>query len=168
MSVINVPNSVTFLRLLLLAPLFLVLNRPVTAIFLFMVIALLDAVDGYLARKLNQATEFGQYFDFLSDTIIVVSILAYYMSTGSMAALNAGLFIIGFCFLLAIAIVLGVKTKKAYMPHFTSSKILFIFLNLSVGAYIIWPAIADLVFFFSLAVAFVYTIPDYLLHIRNI
>jgi len=167
---LNIPNSITGLRLLLLIPVFILLSQGynIWAFAVFAVAALLDAVDGYAARKLNQATEFGEYFDFLIDTITVISILVYFMVIGYVVLWNIILFCVAIVFLLFIAAIFSLKKGKAYMPHFTSSKILFIFLNLTVAAFILLLYYANFLFLITLGLTFVYTVPDYIGHIKKI
>ncbi len=76
----TIPNAITLLRLLCL-PLFLWVlfgreNRHVAA-WLLGAIGATDWVDGFLARRLNQTSEFGKVFDPTVDRLLfVVSIVA--------------------------------------------------------------------------------------------
>ena len=67
--VVNVPNAITLLRLLA-APVvvWLVLHAQwQAACWVFLVAALSDGLDGYLARRLGQTTAFGAGLDALTD-----------------------------------------------------------------------------------------------------
>lgn len=72
--VINIPNSITFLRL----PLFVWFVWEAArgnihfAFALFLGVWALDGVDGVIARLLNQATSFGYYFDKVVDRVVMV------------------------------------------------------------------------------------------------
>jgi len=72
---LTLPNLVTFLRILLI-PLFilflLIPNLPLAA-GLFIILALSDAVDGFLARFLKQTSDLGKFLDPLADKILVLS-----------------------------------------------------------------------------------------------
>ncbi|MDQ3260715.1 MAG: CDP-alcohol phosphatidyltransferase family protein, partial [Pseudomonadota bacterium] len=74
---INLPNLLTWFRILLI-PLFVaVLYLPgnwltqhqanATAMWIFIFAALTDWLDGYLARRLNQTSEFGAFLDPVAD-----------------------------------------------------------------------------------------------------
>ena len=71
----NIPNLITTLRLLLL-PVFLTLlvyRLPAAALAILLVAALSDALDGLIARRLNQKTAIGSFLDPLADKLLSVS-----------------------------------------------------------------------------------------------
>jgi len=82
---LNLPNLVTLLRILLI-PLIVGIfyfpdgwlsyegkNIAATGVFIFA--AITDWLDGYLARKLNQMSAFGAFFDPVADKLVVVGAL---------------------------------------------------------------------------------------------
>ena len=75
-------NRITFLRFLLLCTvmLFWQLIPDVVSIVLLVLFVSLDGVDGWLARKHNQTTHFGQYFDMEIDALFVLfaSLMLYF------------------------------------------------------------------------------------------
>jgi cardiolipin synthase len=74
-SAVNLPNLLTTLRLLLL-PVFLTLlvyRRPEPALAVLLLAALSDALDGLLARWLDQRTAIGSFLDPLADKLLSVS-----------------------------------------------------------------------------------------------
>lgn len=71
----NLPNVITTLRLLLL-PLFLTLlvyRRPGPALAVLALAALSDALDGLVARWLDQKTAIGSFLDPLADKLLSMS-----------------------------------------------------------------------------------------------
>lgn len=76
----NLPNLLTILRVLLI-PVFVILfylpnpGSNLLAAFVFVIAALTDLLDGYLARKLKQTTKFGAFLDPVADKIIVCTAL---------------------------------------------------------------------------------------------
>jgi CDP-diacylglycerol---glycerol-3-phosphate 3-phosphatidyltransferase len=77
---LNLPNSITLIRILLIPLLAFILlssvpNHMVIAAVLFVIIAATDYVDGYLARKLKEVTTLGKFLDPLADKIMVITVL---------------------------------------------------------------------------------------------
>ena len=72
---LNVPNSLTILRILLI-PLIvglLVYEHVEYALVTLVIAALTDALDGTIARIANQKTPFGAYLDPLADKLLLMS-----------------------------------------------------------------------------------------------
>lgn len=74
----TLPNIITFVRLILI-PVFLVVyyltegDTHFLAAFVFWFAGVSDALDGYLARKLNQSTPFGAFLDPVADKVMVAA-----------------------------------------------------------------------------------------------
>ena len=69
-------------------------QRNLIATVLFVVVALTDWLDGYLARKLNQTSAFGAFLDPVADKFLVCASLLVLLELGRVGALFA-LVIIG-------------------------------------------------------------------------
>jgi CDP-diacylglycerol---glycerol-3-phosphate 3-phosphatidyltransferase len=72
----TIPNSLTLLRIFLLPVIVLVYYLPLDSSYtwaagLFLMAALTDWLDGYLARRLHQATRFGAFLDPVADKLTV-------------------------------------------------------------------------------------------------
>ena len=86
-NVWTIPNVLTMIRLLLV-PVFVVVYFRTTAepkyaaLAIFAAASLTDMLDGYLARKLNQITDFGKLFDPLADKLMVLSAMVCQAVTG--------------------------------------------------------------------------------------
>lgn len=78
-SLWNVPNTLTISRLGLgvLMLIALTYHAYVLAIVLFLLASITDALDGYFARLLNQATAFGRQLDPLVDKLLIAGVLVY-------------------------------------------------------------------------------------------
>ena len=77
----NLPNKLTLLRVLLVPvfAMFFYWNIPahyLIAALVFVTAAITDAIDGHLARKNNQVTDFGKFLDPLADKVLVVTAMA--------------------------------------------------------------------------------------------
>ncbi|HIE59333.1 MAG TPA: CDP-diacylglycerol--glycerol-3-phosphate 3-phosphatidyltransferase [Hydrogenothermaceae bacterium] len=79
----GLPNWLTILRIFLV-PLFVIFigyNKPFYALIVFVVAGITDALDGFLARKLNQITYLGKILDPIADkTLLVTSFIFIYTS----------------------------------------------------------------------------------------
>lgn len=76
----NLPNILSACRILMLAPLVLLilLNRPVTyaiATVLFLLVALTDTIDGRLARRYHLVSTLGVFLDLAADKMLVAGLL---------------------------------------------------------------------------------------------
>lgn len=57
------------------------LNELIAAI-IFVIATLTDFLDGYIARKYNQISNFGKFLDPIADKVLVISAMTYLISTG--------------------------------------------------------------------------------------
>ena len=72
----NIPNTLTLFRIVLVAVLVVMFYLPfkwsyLASAAIFSVAALTDWFDGYLARKLNQSTALGAFLDPVADKLMV-------------------------------------------------------------------------------------------------
>lgn len=72
----TIPNQLTLLRIVLIPVFVLVFYLPVAwsnflACFIFVLAAVTDVLDGYLARKLNQTSSLGAFLDPVADKLMV-------------------------------------------------------------------------------------------------
>lgn len=97
-SNINLPNVLTVARILLI-PVFVLLfvtptpDRSMAAAVVFIVAALTDLLDGYLARRCGQVTKLGRLLDPIADKLLVLSALIVLVQVDRVSALIAILII---------------------------------------------------------------------------
>ena len=100
----NLPNLLTWLRIILI-PLFVgifyfekswvsVPNQNLVATIIFTAAAITDWLDGWLARRLNQTSAFGEFLDPVADKLMVAAALIVLIQLGRVDAI-IGLIIIG-------------------------------------------------------------------------
>ena len=95
---LNLPNFITLTRILLI-PVFVVLfatptpDRSLSAAVVFIVAAVTDMLDGYLARRNGQVTTLGKLLDPIADKLLVLSALILLLNIDRVSALVAILII---------------------------------------------------------------------------
>jgi CDP-diacylglycerol--glycerol-3-phosphate 3-phosphatidyltransferase/cardiolipin synthase len=99
----NLPNLLTWLRILLIPLLVLVYyvphdwipvhNRNVIATAIFVVAAITDWLDGWLARSLGQTSPFGAFLDPVADKLMVATALIMLVWLARCEAFIAGIII---------------------------------------------------------------------------
>jgi cardiolipin synthase len=95
-EVVNVPNLLSFLRILLVPVFlwFLLEELFLAAIAVLAVAGLTDFLDGFLARKLNQTTKLGKMLDPVADRLYIFATLLALSATGYVPWWLAGLVIL--------------------------------------------------------------------------
>ncbi len=88
---LNLPNTLTLLRILAVPVLVVALlseidDGDVIAAIVFALAAATDGLDGYIARRRNQVTNFGKLMDPLADKLLVVAALVCLVDLNRLAA----------------------------------------------------------------------------------
>lgn len=75
MRVLNIPNTLTIARIVIIPVLIttIIYNQYLYALYLFVLAALTDMLDGLFARLTNQKTPLGTFLDPLADKFLLVS-----------------------------------------------------------------------------------------------
>ena len=88
----NLPNKITIFRVCMI-PIFLIFMLGegipygnILAAVVFVIAALSDLLDGYLARKHNLVTNFGKFMDPLADKLLVSSALICFVALNTVPA----------------------------------------------------------------------------------
>ena len=88
----NLANKITIIRVLLI-PIFIALliipfpYHIYAAAFVFLLAASTDSLDGHIARKRNEVTNFGKFMDPLADKLLVASALLILVEMGKVSAI---------------------------------------------------------------------------------
>ncbi|HJT20284.1 MAG TPA: CDP-diacylglycerol--glycerol-3-phosphate 3-phosphatidyltransferase [Nitrospira sp.] len=91
---LNLPNLITLIRILLI-PIFVILfvtptpDRSLSAAAIFVIAALSDLLDGYVARRTGQVTKLGKLLDPIADKLLVLSALILLVNVDRVSALIA-------------------------------------------------------------------------------
>jgi len=83
----SAPNKITIIRILLIPVfiLFLLMKFPYkeyVAAFFFIILSLTDALDGYIARRKGQITNFGKIMDPIADKLLISAALIFLIGKG--------------------------------------------------------------------------------------
>ena len=83
----NLPNFLTVLRILSIPVLVVVLlsqfeGKELAAVIIFLLAALTDMLDGFLARKKQQITTLGEFSDPIADKLLITAALVNPVLTG--------------------------------------------------------------------------------------
>lgn len=87
----NLPNILTVLRVALI-PFFIYFfphpsaRNSIIAASIFLVASLTDILDGYLARRRSEVTQFGKFLDPVADKLLIVSALILLVGNGRVPA----------------------------------------------------------------------------------
>src|ERR1700690_1959797 len=107
----TISNGLSFLRILLVIPIAILLYQPadrMIAAGLVVFAALTDLFDGYLARKLNEVSEFGKIIDPLADKIAIAVVCLILTMQGKIPL---------WFFLIAIVRDIGIFLGGFYVRH---------------------------------------------------
>ena len=83
----NTANKLTILRVILV-PIFMIFllmestSMHIAALFIFVIASLTDMLDGKIARKYNQITDFGKFMDPLADKMLTTAAFLVFMEQG--------------------------------------------------------------------------------------
>ena len=87
----NTANKLTLARVVMIPAFMLVLYLGIPganywALLIFALASITDWLDGYIARKYNQVTDFGKFMDPLADKCLVIAAMLWFVEIGQMPA----------------------------------------------------------------------------------
>ena len=103
---LNTPNLLTLFRMALIPVVVALYFIPVAGVYVtavFLLAGLTDWLDGYLARRLDQTSQFGAFLDPVADKLVVATVLVLLVSDGDVLArvVSQKLFIV------AVVVIMG-------------------------------------------------------------
>ena len=170
----NWANQVTYLRLLLI-PLVIACfysglsNANLLAALLFTMASLSDWLDGYLARRLNQTSDFGAFLDPVADKLLVVIVLIMLVTVYSNLLLATAVIIAREIIMSALREWMALKGQREAVAVAFSGKlkttvqmIAIILLLLATPHYLGWLWQLGLILLYLATVLSVYSMLQYL------
>ena len=112
-------NKITVLRIILV-PVFMVLmylGYTYWALAIYIIACLSDFIDGHIARKYNQVTNFGKFMDPLADKMLVLTAMCYFVDNDTMPGWVVALVLLrefGVCGLRLLAVEQGTVIAAAW------------------------------------------------------
>ena len=103
---LNTPNLLTLFRMALIPVVVVLYFMPIAGVYVtavFLLAGLTDWLDGYLARRLEQTSQFGEFLDPVADKLVVAAVLVLLVSDGDVLArvVSQNLFIV------AVVVIIG-------------------------------------------------------------
>ncbi len=143
----NLPNILTLIRMFLV-PLYVGVfyneeGMRVWSSLIFIVASLTDVLDGYLARKLNMSTKWGQLMDPLADKCMQLAVILTMFSVGLVPAWFLIILVIKELMLICGSIFL--YSKKTYVKANHAGKLNTVFLFVVMTLLLLLPSMNDMI-----------------------
>ena len=103
---LNTPNLLTLFRMALIPVVVVLYFMPIAGVYVtavFLLAGLTDWLDGYLARRLEQTSQFGEFLDPVADKLVVAAVLVLLVSDGDVLARVVS----QKCFIVAVVVIIG-------------------------------------------------------------
>ena len=123
----NIPNCLTFLRILLIPIIVLLFlseneSNRIIIFILFLVASITDYLDGFFARYMKQQTSFGEFLDPIADKLLVITTLMLLVSEN-----NDILFLIPVLIIISREfLVIAIRQRLAELGQYTKLSVLLI------------------------------------------
>jgi cardiolipin synthase len=152
---VTIPNSISAFRLILIPILwvFAFRDQPVIVAIGILVAALSDTLDGVLARRLNQTSEFGSKLDSLADNLLKPSIIIWLLMLEPQLLSDHPIALLAAITVYTASIIVGlVKFRRFGNLHLYSGKIGSVLQYIFIVQALIAPGYNEILFY--LAVGF--------------
>ena len=103
---LNTPNLLTLFRMALIPVVVVLYFMPIAGVYVtavFLLAGLTDWLDGYLARRLEQTSQFGEFLDPVADKLVVATVLVLLVSDGDVLARGVSQKL----FIVAVVVIIG-------------------------------------------------------------
>ena len=152
---LNIPNLLTLLRIALLPAVVWRFQKGDSsgALALYVIAMLTDAVDGFLARTLNQITTLGKLLDPVADKLSLLTLLALFVADGQIPFWLLAVVLVKEAILIvggAVALHHGVVVHALPIGKVTTVT----FIASMIARFLKWGAAADLLLWISLLLSF--------------
>jgi len=109
----NIPNIITFSRVVALVSgfIYFIKDEYIVAMIFYLYGVTSDAIDGYLARKLDAYSKFGKYLDAISDKFLLLSIIIVSIINKNYLVILPAIFEL---IISIIAYLIIIKKRKSY------------------------------------------------------
>ena len=151
----SLANKITLLRIFSIPLIVLILfaqdipDKNLIAAGLFLLIALTDYLDGYVARKFDQITNFGKVFDPLADKLLIAVTLLCMVELKMVSSIPVMVIISREFLVSGIRIVAGSSGKiiaasklGKWKTVFQDTAVLMLLAGVQYGVLILWTAVA--------------------------
>jgi CDP-diacylglycerol--glycerol-3-phosphate 3-phosphatidyltransferase len=120
----NIPNIISFSRIILSVVLLFLMNSVPQFLILFFIAGLTDVADGYIARKYNMATALGARIDSIADIFFhIVLLFVIFLKYRWVFTENVALFFAVLAIKLLSMIVSKMKFGKIVFLHTIANKV---------------------------------------------
>lgn len=164
----TVPNRLTAVRLILIPVMWILasLQLPVYIGIGTFASFITDVFDGYIARKLNQTSEFGSKFDSLTDNLLIPSALMWLWLFRPEIYINHILICItAIAFYFSSLLLGGIKFKRFANLHLYSKKAASVAMYLFVSHALIVDHYSQILFYVAVSMFLLSSIESFLLQL---
>ena len=138
-KIINIPNILSFLRIILSLYIFFIWDKPYILLLIILVIGFTDILDGYIARIFNQKTIIGAWLDSIADFVFYISFIICVIIYDINKILELKYFIIIIFILKILSIIIcHIKYKKIGFLHTIGNKITGIIIFIGICIFILF------------------------------